>query len=103
MNKIVGTNNDNVPKFGVTSDNNALNLANFNSKSGSEIFLFPLSTSYLNSQQSKSKVFKRQAVHLIRFCLKSGINENKDIIQFLKANKCLVLMSVRQIRSQIFE
>jgi len=32
-------------------------------------------------------MLKRFAIHLIRFCLKCGITENKDIIKFLEENE----------------
>ena len=73
--------------FGVISANEAIKLANTNSKSGKEIL--PLSFSD-NGSLSKSKVFKKQAIHLIRFCLKTGITGNENIIQFLKQNEVVL-------------
>jgi hypothetical protein len=40
--------------------------------------------------QTKSKVLKKHAIHLIRFCLKSEITENQNIIQFLKENAVIL-------------
>ena len=73
--------------FGVISANEAIKLANTNSKSGKEIL--PLSFSD-NGSLSKSKVFKKHAIHLIRFCLKTGITGNENIIQFLKQNEVVL-------------
>jgi hypothetical protein len=44
----------------------------------------------MQDSHSKSKVFKRQTIHLIRFCLKSGTTRNKSILQFLKENKVVL-------------
>ena len=76
--------------LGVITVNNALHLANFNNKSAEEVLFFPSSTQLARHSQSKSKVLKRHAIHLIRFCLKSGITENNNIIQFLKQNEIVL-------------
>lgn len=84
------TNNNNVHSFGTMTDNNTFDLANFNNESGKAILPFRPSTSLTKCSQSKSKVFKKHAIHLIRFCLKSGITENNNIIQFLKQNEIVL-------------
>ena len=86
MNRTSHTFNNN---FGIKSANNLLKLANRNKNSGKED---PLSTSALLPQRSlsKAKLLKRQAIHLIRFCLKTGITTNKNIIQFLKENDIIL-------------
>ncbi len=50
----------------------------------------PLSLISSSARFSKSKVIKKHAIHLIRFCLKSGISENNNIIQFLKENDVIL-------------
>jgi hypothetical protein len=40
--------------------------------------------------RSLLKLIKKHAIHLIRFCLKSGISENNNIIQFLKENEVIL-------------
>jgi hypothetical protein len=50
----------------------------------------PLSLISSSARFSKSKVIKKHAIHLIRFCLKSGISENNNIIQFLKENEVIL-------------
>jgi hypothetical protein len=71
--------------FGVKSANDFLKLANRNKNYRKDD---PLSTSNIlpHRSLSKTKLLKRQAIHLIRFCLKTGITTNKNIIQFLKEN-----------------
>lgn len=76
--------------LGVITVNNALHLANFNNKSADEVSFFPSSIQLAGHSQSKSKVFKKHAIHLIRFCLKTGITENAKIIQFLKQNEVVL-------------
>lgn len=81
--------NDHTNLGGMT-DNNTFDLANFNNKSGNDILLFPSSASLTKYSQSKSKVFKKDAIHLILFCLKTGITGNENIIQFLKQNEIVL-------------
>lgn len=81
---------DSVDKYpinlGGMTVNSPLNMAKL-SKSG----VFTFSTSLSNKpQKSKSRVLKRHAIHLIRFCLKSGITDNQNIIQFLKQNEIVL-------------
>ena len=72
--------------FGVKSANNLLKLANISKNSGGKEDRLSTSTLLPQRSLSKAKLLKRQAVRLIRFCLKSGITTNKNIIQFLKEN-----------------
>lgn len=76
----------NDPNFGIRSANDAIKLANVNNDKSQ--LDRPLRTSRTSSSArlSKSKIIKKHAIHLIRFCLKSGIMENNNIIQFLKEN-----------------
>jgi hypothetical protein len=46
--------------------------------------------SLTKNSQTKSKVIKSHAIHLIRFCLKSGITENQSILQFLNQNEIVL-------------
>ena len=69
--------------FGITSAKDTIRLAS--SMFGKEIIPLPISST-VTIHYSQSKIFKRQAVQLIRFCLKNGITKNKNIIQFLKEN-----------------
>jgi len=60
-----------------------------NGKSQSDLALPPSLTSS-SARLSKSKVIKKHAIHLIRFCLKTGIRENNNILQFLKENEVIL-------------
>ena len=79
-------------KLGVRADNRPLNLANFANElqEGFCLFLSSASLTSSSARLSKSKVIKKHAIHLIRFCLKSGISENNNIIQFLKENEVIL-------------
>jgi len=72
----------------VTPANYFLKLANPAGASQSVLRLAPVTSPA--RQYSKSKVFKKFAINLIKFCLKSGITENKDIIKFLKENEAVL-------------
>lgn len=76
--------------LGVMSDNNPLNLANFSNGSAKGVLPFSSSPLLAKCSQSKSKLFKKHAIHLIRFCLKSGITDNQNIIQFLSQNEIVL-------------
>jgi hypothetical protein len=76
----------------ITDDNNGVALADdftkvANLTNNISQFKLPLSLTSSSAKISKSKVIKKHAIHLIRFCLKSGISENKSIIKFLEENE----------------
>jgi hypothetical protein len=72
---------------GVITVNTSFGLANDNNGSEKD---FLSSVSLIKRPQSKSKVLKKHAIHLILFCLKSGITKNKEIAQLLKENKVVL-------------
>jgi hypothetical protein len=78
------------PNFGIRSANDAIKLANVNNDKFQLDRPLPPSRTSSSGRLSKSKVIKKHAIHLIRFCLKSGIMENNNIIQFLKENKVVI-------------
>jgi hypothetical protein len=74
--------------FGAKSANDLLKLANGIGKA--DPFLSSQISSSPSSILSRSKLLKKFAIHLIRFCLKSGITTNKNITQFLKENEIVL-------------
>lgn len=74
-------------EIGMTPANNFTKVANLTSGNSQLNLALPLSLTSSSARLSKSKVLKRLAIHLIRFCLKSGITENKNIIKFLEENE----------------
>src|SRR5437867_10736362 len=74
--------------FGVKSANDLLKLANGSGKT--KPVLESQVSSSPSSRPSRSKIVKKFAIHLIRFCLKSDITENKNIIKFLQENKVVL-------------
>jgi hypothetical protein len=72
--------------IGVAPANDLIKLAKANNKSEKSILAAPLSAR-VPSSVSHSKILKRQAIHLIRFCLKSGIADNKNIVKYLEENE----------------
>lgn len=76
--------------FGIKSANDAIKLADLNNNKFQLDRPLPPSLHSSSARFSKSKVVKRNAIHLIRFCLKSGITENQNIIQFLKENEIVL-------------
>lgn len=77
--------------LGTTPANDFTKVADVhNGKSQSDLAL-PLSLTSSSAKLSKSKVIKKHAVHLITFCLKTGIRESNNIIQFLKENEIILL------------
>ena len=79
----VSDTNDN-SSFGITASIDLTELANKNNKSQS---INRKAIPSLSSRPSRSKVLRRISIHLIRFCLKSGIRENKNIIKYLEENE----------------
>jgi hypothetical protein len=75
---VVSSTSDN--SIGMTPANDFTNVADVK----------PLSLTSSSARFSKSKVIKKHAIHLIRFCLKSGISENNNIVQFLKENEVIL-------------
>lgn len=71
--------------FGGISVNDARKLANGN---GSGDIISSLTSPILANP--RTKFLKIHVIHLIRFCLKSGITKNKEIIRFLKENKVVL-------------
>ena len=71
----------------VTSANGFAKLAKIDKgKSPSDLAL-PLSLTDSSAKLSKSKVIKKHAIGLIKFCLKSDIRENQNISKFLEENE----------------
>ena len=68
--------------IGVTPANNFTKLANVNNGNSQLNLPLSLSLSSSSARLLKSKVIKKHATRLIRFCLKSGISENKNISNF---------------------
>jgi hypothetical protein len=65
-------------------------MANIKNGTGKEVFPSFSSSVLPVGARSKTKVIKRHAIHLIRFCLKSGIRRNNDIVQILKENEVVL-------------
>ena len=77
-------------KSGVTPAKGPTEVANVSTGKFHLNPALPLSLISSSARFSKSKVIKKHAIHLIRFCLKSGISENNNIIQFLKENEVIL-------------
>ena len=84
----VTSNSDN--SFGIEPANDFTKMANAKKGEFQSDRAQPLSLTSSSARLSKSKVIKKHAIHLIRFCLKSGISENNDIIQILKENEVIL-------------
>jgi hypothetical protein len=76
--------------IGMTLANDFTKVADVNNGEFQSDLALPLSLTSSSAKLSKSKVIKKHAIHLIRFCLKSGISENNNIIQFLKENEVIL-------------
>ena len=85
---VVSSNSD--KSIGITSANDFTKVANVNNSECQSDLALPLSLTSSSARLSKSKIIKKHAIHLIRFCLKSGISENNNIIQFLKENEVIL-------------
>ena len=85
---VVSSNSD--KSIGITSANDFTKVANVNNSECQSDFALPLSLTSSSARLSKSKIIKKHAIHLIRFCLKSGISENNNIIQLLKGNEVIL-------------
>ena len=76
--------------LGMTPANDFTKVADVNNGEFQSDLALPLSLTSSSARLSKSKVIKKHAIHLIRFCLKTGIRENNNIIQFLKENEIVL-------------
>ena len=80
--------NDNHDNFGITSANSLLKMANIGNRTKLDPAL-PLSLT-LQPKISSSNLTKKYAINLIKFCLKTGITENKKIIKLLEENEIVL-------------
>jgi hypothetical protein len=85
---VLSSNSDN--SIGITPANDFTKVADVKNGEFQSDLALPLSLTSSSARLSKSKVIKKHAIHLIRFCLKSGISENNNIIQFLKENEVIL-------------
>lgn len=86
LNDIVKMRYNEYSSFGGIFANDTGKLANGYRRSGD--IISSLTSPIL--AHSRSKFSKIHVIHLIRFCLKSGITKNKEIIRFLKENKVVL-------------
>ena len=85
---VVSSTGDN--NIGMTPAKDFIKVADVKNGEFQSDLALPLSLTSSSARLSKSKVIKKHAIHLIRFCLKSGISENNNIIQFLKENEVIL-------------
>jgi hypothetical protein len=72
--------------IGMTPAIDYTKLANSNNNKSESYPTLPPSLTSSLTRPSKSKMIRKHAINLIRFCLKTGISENKNIMKFLEEN-----------------